>query len=143
MLHFLHQENCRCSTEKSSISTSKTKECLPRAIILFSICILGNKIWKNISNYSFVHNFLALNKLHCHFRAWKKIIKIFSSRRFPVDLLLGNLHESWPAVITRPRGLMLTCERIHLLFDLIWKFESFRFSFLNQRLFLSSHCELE
>ena len=23
---------------------------------------------------------------------------------------------------TRPRGLMLTCERIHLLFDLIWKF---------------------
>ena len=44
------------------------------------------------------------------------------------------------ASLTRPRGLMLTCERIHLLFDLIWKFESFHFSFLNQRLFLSSYC---
>ena len=36
--------------------------------------------------------------------------------------------------ITRPRGLMLTCERIHLLFDLSCKFKSFLcFSFLNQK----------
>ena len=83
---------------KWSISTYKTKECIPCAIILFSICILGNKVWKNISNYSFVHHFLALYKLHPHFGAWKKLTKMFSSRHFPVDLLLGNLYESWPAV---------------------------------------------
>ena len=44
---------------------------------------------------------------------------------------------------TRPKGLILTCEKNHLSFDLIWKFKSFCFSFLNQRLFLSSHWELE
>ena len=34
------------------------------------------------SNYSFVHNFLALNKLHCHFRAWKKNNKNFLKSTF-------------------------------------------------------------
>ena len=82
---------------KWSISTSKTKECL-RALILFSICLLGNKIWKNISNYSFLHHFLALNKLHRHFRTWKKINKnvfrsLFSSRlvaRQPPRIMTGS-----------------------------------------------------
>ena len=53
-------------------------------------------------------------------------------------------HKLPTGELTRPTGLMLTCERIHLLFDLSCKFKSFKcFAFLNQRLFLSSHCELE
>ena len=28
-------------------------------------------------NFSFVHHYLALNKLHRHFHAWKKIKNIF------------------------------------------------------------------
>ena len=72
----------------------QTKECLPRAIILFSICILGNKIWKNISNYSFVHNFLALNKLHCMEKNLKNFLKsTFSGRlvaRQPPRIMAGS-----------------------------------------------------
>ena len=64
--------------QKWSISTCKTKECLPHAIILFSICILGNKIWKNISNYFLFIIFLlyiqrcqlTISNLHTRFHGF-------------------------------------------------------------------------
>ena len=53
---------------------------------------------ENISNNSFVHHFLALNKLHRHFRAWKKnnknfLMSTFSGRlvaRQPPRIMAGS-----------------------------------------------------
>ena len=36
-----------------------------------------------------------------------------------LNTVLTNMNLTYKYSKTRPRGLMLTCERIHLLFDLI------------------------